>query len=64
MKTYETIKRQNYTVTAKNECVITSTKDGKEYTLLTLEAGQQGVFIAISDSVTYSDDEALILPFA
>ena len=61
--TEDTISRQAYCVTAKNDCEISAEKDGKTYVLLTLKAGQQGIFHAISDSVTCSDDEALILPF-
>ena len=58
-----TIVKEKYVVTAKNDCVVTATKNDKEYTLLTLKAGEQGVFIAISDSVTVSDQEAIIIPF-
>lgn len=64
MNSYPTIIRQHYTVTAKNDCVVTATKNGKEYTLLTLSAGEQDSFMAISDSVTYTDPDADILPFA
>lgn len=59
----ETISKEKYVVTAKNDCEITAEKDGKTYSLLTLSAGQQGVFIAISDSVTCTDEDAIILPF-
>lgn len=62
--TEATIIKDKYVVTAKNDCEVTAEKDGKTYTLLTLKAGQQGVFIAISDSVTCTDEEAVILPFA
>ena len=57
-----TIPRQFYTVTAKNDCEITAEKNGVNYTLLTLSAGEQGTFVAISDSVECSDAEAIILP--
>lgn len=60
----ETIIKEIYSVTAKNECTITSQKNGKEYVLLTLKAGEQGTFVAISDNVTCSDEQAVILPFA
>lgn len=62
--TESTIARQTYMVTAKNDCTITTIKNGKTYILLTLYAGQQGTFMAISDSIECSDDEAVILPFA
>ena len=62
--TEETITRNLYCVTAKNDCEISAEKDGKSYVLLTLKAGEQGTFIAISDSVTCTDEEAVILPFA
>ena len=59
-----TIPRQSYMVTAKNDCTISTIKNGKTYILLTLYAGQQGTFMAISDSIDCSDEEAVILPFA
>ena len=36
----ETISKEKYVVTAKNDCEITAEKDGKTYSLLTLSAGQ------------------------
>lgn len=57
-----TIPRQFYTVTAKNDCEITAEKNGVNYILLTLSAGEQGTFVAISDAVECSDAEAIILP--
>ena len=59
-----TIVKEKYVVTAKNDCVVTAQKNGKNYTLLTLKAGEQGIFIAISDSVAVTDQEAIIIPFA
>lgn len=61
--TENTIVKEKYVVTAMNDCVVTAQKNGKSYTLLTLKAGEQGVFIAISDSVTCTDEEAVIFPF-
>lgn len=57
-----TIPRQVYNVTAKNECEVTANKNGTLYILLTLKAGEQGNFVAISDAVECSDSEAIILP--
>lgn len=57
-----TIPRQVYIVTAKNDCEITASKNGTSYILLTLNAGEQGTFVAISDVVECSDAEAIILP--
>jgi hypothetical protein len=36
----ETIIRNIYCVTAKNDCEISAKKDGKSYILLTLKAGE------------------------
>ena len=62
--TENTIPRQVYTVTAKNECEVSAIKNGTSYILLTLKAGEQGTFVAISDAVECTDAEAIILPFA
>lgn len=59
-----TIPRQVYIVTAKNDCEVTASKNGTSYTLLTLKAGEQGTFMAISDAAECTDAEAVILPFA
>ena len=59
-----TIPRQVYTVTAKNDCEVTASKNGSTYTLLSLKAGEQGTFMAISDTVECTDSDAIILPFA
>ena len=59
-----TIPRQVYTVTAKNDCEVTASKNGSTYTLLSLKAGEQGTFMAISDTVECTDADAIILPFA
>ena len=59
-----TIPRQVYIVTAKNDCEVSASKNGTSYILITLKAGEQGTFVAISDSVECTDAEAIILPFA
>ena len=59
-----TIPRQVYTVTAKNDCEVSASKNGTSYILITLKAGEQGTFVAISDAVECTDAEAIILPFA
>lgn len=60
---FSTIVKQVYTVTATVDCTVTAERNGQTYTLLTLSAGQQGDFVAISDKVTCSDEKALIFPF-
>lgn len=55
--------KQFYTVTAINDCTVTATKNGQTYTLLTLTAGTQGVFQAISNEVQVSDEQAILVPF-
>ena len=62
--TEATIVKEKYVVTATKDCTVTATRNGKTYTLLTLKAGQQGTFQAISDSVTISDNNAVMFPFA
>ena len=62
--TENTIPRQVYIVTAKNDCEVSASKNGTSYTLLTLKAGEQGTFMAIADAVECTDAEAIILPFA
>lgn len=57
-----TISRQIYIVTAKNDCEVTASKNGTSYILITLKAGEQGTFVAISDAVECTDAEAIILP--
>lgn len=52
-----------YTVTATTDCTVTATKNGQTYTLLTLEAGEQGIFQAISNEVQVSDENAILVPF-
>ena len=62
MNIHPTTIRQYYGVTAKNDCEITAEKNGVNYNLLTLSAGEQGTFQAISSEVFYSDPQAIILP--
>lgn len=62
--TEATIIKEKYVVTATKDCTVTATRNGKTYTLLTLKAGQQGAFQAISDSVTISDNNAVMFPFS
>ena len=52
-----------YIVTANDDCTVSCVLDGREYYVLTVPAGSQGSFVAISNEVILSDDRAFILPF-
>lgn len=58
-------KGNTYSVTPQVECEVYGVlPDETEVLLVTAQAGQQSVFQAVSDSIRYSEDSAVILPFA
>lgn len=62
MKSYTTLPNYTYCVSTVAGTTVTTVRDGTTYTLLNLPGAGQGYFTPLSDTVTVSDDDAVVTP--